>query len=299
MSSGRTIARRRSCRPRGQADAQASSARRTRTTATEWVAVRDHPEYSGQFLWSGIDYLGESRTWPTIGSGSGLLLSAALPHGRAFERQSWWATTPMVAMVRRTAAVRPASIDPGYANATSTDQSAAPAAPRQPAAGAAPAQPVRPRLPAADPPVRFSEPLLADWTPKNLTPHTENVEVYTNAEEVELFLNGKSLGTAEAAPRRQRHHLPGSVRAGNAEGGCEQRRQGRCHRGTEDGGQTGAHRLHRGFAGHAADARTGTTSATLPRRWWMRRERGFPTRRRWSTSRPRARRRSSPWTTAT
>ncbi len=94
----------------------------------QWTAVRDHAEYSGQFLWSGIDYLGESRTWPTIGSGSGLLLTTALPHGRAFERQSWWATTPMVAMVRRTAVVRPASIDPGYANATSTDQSAAPAA---------------------------------------------------------------------------------------------------------------------------------------------------------------------------
>ena len=48
----------------------------------QWVAMRDHPEYAGQFLWSGVDYLGESRTWPTIGSGSGLLLSTALPHGR-------------------------------------------------------------------------------------------------------------------------------------------------------------------------------------------------------------------------
>jgi beta-galactosidase len=43
--------------------------------------------------------------------------------------------------------------------------------------------------------VRFSEPILADWTPKSLDPHTENVEVYTNAEEIELSLNGKSLGT--------------------------------------------------------------------------------------------------------
>jgi beta-galactosidase len=163
----------------------------------QWTAVRDHAEYSGQFLWSGIDYLGESRTWPTFGSGSGLLNSVALPHGRAFERQSWWATTPMVAMVRRTAVVRPASVDPGYANATSTDQSAASAAPRaaRPPAGARTAAP-----PAADPSVRFSEPLLADWTPKDLGPHTENVEVYSNAEEVELFLNGKSLGTQKQHP---------------------------------------------------------------------------------------------------
>jgi beta-galactosidase len=157
----------------------------------QWVAMRDHPEYSGQFLWSGIDYLGESRSWPTIGSGSGLLTSVALPHGRAYERQSWWSTTPMVAMVRRVAAVRAAPIDPGYANATSIDQSAtAPtAAPRAPRAAAAAAG-----LP-PDPSVRFSEPLLADWTPKDLTPHTENVDIYTNAEEVELFLNGKSIGT--------------------------------------------------------------------------------------------------------
>jgi beta-galactosidase len=144
--------------------------------------MRDHPEYAGQFLWTGVDYLGESRTWPTLGSGSGLLNSVALPHGRAYERQSWWSTTPMVAMVRRVAAVRAASVDPGYANATSTDQSAA-------------AAPARAAGPPPDPSVRFSEPLLSDWTPKSLDPHVENVDVYTNAQEVELFLNGKSVGT--------------------------------------------------------------------------------------------------------
>jgi beta-galactosidase len=153
----------------------------------QWIAVRDHPEYSGQFLWSGVDYLGESRTWPTLGSGSGLINSVALPHGRAFERQSWWSTTPMVAMVRRVAAVRATPLDPGYANATSIDQSAAVA-------------PARAAGPPPDPSVRFSEPLLSDWTPKDLTPHTENVDVYTNAEEVELFLNGKSLGTEKLHP---------------------------------------------------------------------------------------------------
>jgi beta-galactosidase len=148
----------------------------------QWIAMRDHPEYAGQFLWTGVDYLGESRTWPTLGSGSGLLNSVALPHGRAYERQSWWSTTPMVAMVRRVAAVRAAGIDPGYANATSTDQSAA-------------AAPARAAGPPPDPSVRFSEPLLSDWTPKSLDPHVENVDVYTNAQEVELFLNGKSVGT--------------------------------------------------------------------------------------------------------
>jgi beta-galactosidase len=162
----------------------------------QWVAVRDHPEYSGQFLWSGIDYLGESRTWPTIGSGSGLINTVALPHGRAYERQSWWSTTPMVAMVRRVAVVRAAPIDPGYANATTLDQSAA----AKPETPSAPAARQRPAGPPPDPTVRFSEPLLSDWTPKNLDPHTENVDVYTNAQEVELFLNGKSLGVEKLHP---------------------------------------------------------------------------------------------------
>ena len=48
--------------------------------------------------------------------------------------------------------------------------------------------------------MRFSQPLLTDWTPKDLGPHTENVDIYTNAEEVELFLNGKSLGTQKLHP---------------------------------------------------------------------------------------------------
>jgi beta-galactosidase len=172
----------------------------------QWVAMRDHPEYSGQFLWSGIDYLGEAGRWPTIGSGSGLLLSTALPRGRAFERQSWWTTAPMVAIVRRVAVTRPAPIDPGYADATSTNQAAAPVAPAAPATPGAPTTPATPATPGApaapplDPTVRFGQPLLADWTPKDLGPHSENVEVYTNAEEVELFLNGKPIGSDKLHP---------------------------------------------------------------------------------------------------
>jgi beta-galactosidase len=180
----------------------------------QWVAMRDHPEYSGQFLWSGIDYLGEAGRWPSIGSGSGLLLSNALTRPRALERQSWWSSTPMVAVVRRVTAQRAAPVDPGYANPTTVDQSAAPAT-RSAAAGA---------QPPLDPSVRFSQPLLADWTPKNLEPHTESVEVYTNAHEVELFLNGKSLGTqelhADASPiTYQVPFTPGELKAVARSGG--------------------------------------------------------------------------------
>jgi len=37
-----------------------------------------------------------------------------------------------------------------------------------------------------------------DWTPANLSPHAETVQVFSNCDEVELFLNGQSLG---AKPR--------------------------------------------------------------------------------------------------
>ncbi len=93
----------------------------------QWVAMRDHPEYSGQFLWSGIDYLGEAGRWPSIGAGSGLLLTTGFPRARAFERQSWWAdpaTAPMVRIARRVQAARRGPIDPGYASPTSSNQSA-------------------------------------------------------------------------------------------------------------------------------------------------------------------------------
>jgi beta-galactosidase len=152
----------------------------------QWVAMRDHAEYSGQFLWSGIDYLGEAGRWPAIGSGSGLLLTTSLPRARAFERQSWWAdptTAPMVRIARRVQAARRGPVDPGYASPTSNNQAAT----------------TTPNAP-LDPTTRFGQPLLLDWTPKDQTPHTENIEIYTNAEEVELFLNDKSLGTQKLHP---------------------------------------------------------------------------------------------------
>jgi len=53
---------------------------------------------------------------------------------------------------------------------------------------------------------RFTQVTFADWTPRDLEPHEENVEVYSNCEEVELVLNGRSLGSLpkpkDDAPRR-------------------------------------------------------------------------------------------------
>jgi beta-galactosidase len=148
-----------------------------------WLALRDHPPYAGQFLWTGIDYLGESRRWPVIGYGSGLLdrTGAIRPLGR--ERESWWSDAPMVAIARRVAPTDLMPTDPGYGGEE-----------------------------------RHTQVLFSDWTPKDLSPHNENVEVYSNCKEVDLFLNGRSLGAktinADASPRNwQVPFAPGTLKA--------------------------------------------------------------------------------------
>jgi beta-galactosidase len=149
-----------------------------------WIALRDNAPYAGQFIWTGVDYLGESRRWPLVGHGSGLLDRTGTPRPVAFERQSWWTEAPMVRAVRRVSRTDAMPTDPGTAGADE----------------------------------RYSQVLFADWTPKNSAPHDENVEVYSNCKEVELFLNGKSLGTkilnADASPRNWNvPFAPGTLKA--------------------------------------------------------------------------------------
>jgi beta-galactosidase len=136
-----------------------------------WLALRDNPPYAGQFLWAGIDYLGESRMWPAIADSFGLLDLTGGMKPMGWERQSWWSDKPMVYVTRRVAPAARAAVDPGY------EQQAR----------------------------RSVQTLYADWTPADTAPHEENVEVYSNCEQVELLLSGKSLGSkplnANAAPR--------------------------------------------------------------------------------------------------
>jgi beta-galactosidase len=61
-----------------------------------WAAVADNPYICGQFLWTGIDYLGEAHQWPTRSNGAGLLDLAGFPKPEYFYRQSLWADAPMV-----------------------------------------------------------------------------------------------------------------------------------------------------------------------------------------------------------
>ena len=66
--------------------------------------------------------------------------------------------------------------------------------------------------------------LFPNWTPRSREPHEENVEVYSNCERVELFLNGKSLGAkprpADDSPRNWKVPFePGTLRAVATNGG--------------------------------------------------------------------------------
>jgi beta-galactosidase len=120
-----------------------------------WTTVRDNAYVAGQFLWTGIDYLGEARAFPNRANGAGLLDLAGFKKPSAWFRQSLWSTTPMVYLA--------AMPGPGPGRGGS-------------GGGAAPRE-------------------QWNWQPGS----TIRVAAYTNAAEVELSLNGQSLGSKRLA----------------------------------------------------------------------------------------------------
>ncbi|MBW4889151.1 DUF4982 domain-containing protein [Mucilaginibacter sp. HMF5004] len=115
-------------------------------TQQAWLALRDNPYMAGQFLWVGVDYLGEAD-WPNVINGQGVFDHTMGTRPLSLQRESWWSEKPVVHIVRK-----------------------------QENAGVGP--------------------VVADWTPADFDTYDDaRVQIYTNCDEVELFLNGKSLGT--------------------------------------------------------------------------------------------------------
>jgi hypothetical protein len=61
-----------------------------------WRAVADNDYIAGQFLWTGVDYLGESGRWPSRGSTAGLIDLAGHVKPRGEFRRSLWTSDPMI-----------------------------------------------------------------------------------------------------------------------------------------------------------------------------------------------------------
>ena len=62
----------------------------------DWLAVKTNSYISGQFLWTGIDYLGEAGEWPNRANGAGLLDLCGFKKPIGWFRQSLWSGRPMV-----------------------------------------------------------------------------------------------------------------------------------------------------------------------------------------------------------
>ena len=149
-----------------------------------WIAVRDYAPYAGMFLWTGVDYLGESDRsgWPNIDNPAGLIDRTGALKVSGMQRAGWWGETPVIHVVRN----------------------AAPAAPPPPNDGAGPAPALPTMIAVATP--RPKVDIADDWTPADLSPHPETIEVYSNCPSVEVSLNGKALGAkplpADGSPRQ-------------------------------------------------------------------------------------------------
>ncbi len=76
-----------------------------------WAAVRDDPRICGQFLWTGIDYMGEAHGWPVRASGAGLLDMAGFPKLRFYQRKAMWSGKPAAVIACRLYEPEPDGLD--------------------------------------------------------------------------------------------------------------------------------------------------------------------------------------------
>ncbi len=102
-------------------------------TRGSWVAVRDFAPYAGMFLWTGVDYLGESDRsgWPNIGNPAGLLDRTGQVKVTGMQRAGWWSETPVIHVVRNAAPAAPPPSNDGAGPAPALPTMVAVATPAQ------------------------------------------------------------------------------------------------------------------------------------------------------------------------
>lgn len=61
-----------------------------------WMAVSRNDYISAQFLWTGIDYMGEAGQWPTRSNGAGLITLGGFAKPEYYFRQSLWGDSAML-----------------------------------------------------------------------------------------------------------------------------------------------------------------------------------------------------------
>ena len=62
----------------------------------QWRAVKDNDYICGQFLWTGVDFLGECHGWPIRISQAGLIDLAGHVKPLYYQRKAFWTETPFV-----------------------------------------------------------------------------------------------------------------------------------------------------------------------------------------------------------
>ena len=77
-----------------------------------WAAVDSNAYVSAQYLWTGIDYLGEAGKWPQRSNGAGLLDMAGFPKPEYYLRQSLWTSAPMLYLTTADAPGKPGARQP-------------------------------------------------------------------------------------------------------------------------------------------------------------------------------------------
>ena len=149
-----------------------------------WLGVRDHDYVIGEFIWTGIDYLGETSL-PRRGNGAGFIDIASGKKANYYLRAAYWRDDPMLQILVGTGGGTGEARRGGAADGAGRD-----GAPAGAARGA--------RGGRGGGFGRGGGPSLATWNGTAGAPMA--VRVDSNCEEVELFLNDSSLGR-HAIPR--------------------------------------------------------------------------------------------------